>query len=217
MLILTGQSTNVLIERLKKMPGSEQERIKCITGHYAFGIHKYYTARPAVHITMLRDPVERVISYYYYVRRNENHHLHKTVKENNYSLRECIENKLTPELNNGQTRILAGPGWGAKFGNCSDEMLEQAKENLENHFSVVGIAEKFDEFLRVLGHELGWDVTAYKNLNVSGDRMQKEDFDDEDLAVIMKYNRLDIELHRFARTLFERQSARMSQPGKGIK
>lgn len=209
MLINSGRSTKALIEDLKKMPVHEQEKIKCITGHYAFGVHEYYTARPAVHVTILRDPVERVISYYFFVLRNENHYLHKTVKENNYSLRDCIENKLTPELNNGQARILAGVGRGTKFGNCGRDMLEQAKENLENHFSVVGIAERFDEFLRVLGHELGWDVTVYKNLNVTGNRMKKEDLDGESLAVITEYNRLDIELYRYAGRLFERQSAKV--------
>lgn len=206
--------TRELIEFLKKMPAHEQEKIKCITGHYSFGIHEYYTARPAVHITILRDPVERLISYYSYVLRNENHYLHKTVKENNYSLRECIKNKLTVELDNGQTRILAGVGRGSKFGNCTGEMLEQAKKNLESHFSVVGLAEKFDEFLLVLGHELGWDITSYKHLNVTGNRLKVEDLDGESLEVITKYNRLDMELYRYAAGLFKQQFAKATNREK---
>jgi hypothetical protein len=76
LIIFYEGGTQVLIDRLKKMPGKEQKKIKCIAGHFAFGIHRFYTARPCTYITLLRDPVERVISHYYYVLRRNDHYLH---------------------------------------------------------------------------------------------------------------------------------------------
>lgn len=205
LIIFYEQGTKVLIDRLKGMSEKEQKKIRCVAGHFAFGIHKYYTARPATYITLLRDPIERVISHYYFVLRNENHYLHRTVKEKNYTLKEYIENKLTIELNNGQTRIVAGIGWGAEFGKCPPSMLEQAKENLKNHFNAVGVSERFDDFLQLLNHKFGWKPPAYEKQNVSDNRLKKQDIDNETLAVIEKYNRLDMELYRCASHLFSGQ------------
>ncbi|WP_051428308.1 sulfotransferase family 2 domain-containing protein [Bacillus sp. J33] len=41
--------------------------IRCIQGHDYFGIHKQIN-KPFKYVTLLRDPVERVISNYYYSR-----------------------------------------------------------------------------------------------------------------------------------------------------
>ncbi len=202
LIIFYNEGTEVLIEKLKGMPQKEQEKIKCIAGHFAFGIHNYYTARPFTYITLLRNPIERVISHYYYVLRKKDHYLHKTVLEKNLNLEEYVESKLSVELNNGQTRILAGIDWGAEFGKCPPAMLEQAKKNLQKHFTAVGISEKFSDFLQLLHDKLGWVIPKYKSKNISKNRLKIEDIDKGTLAVIEKYNRLDLELYRYGNTLF---------------
>jgi hypothetical protein len=203
LIIFYGEGTQVLIDRLKKMPGKKQKKIKCIAGHFAFGIHRFYTARPVTYITMLRDPVERVISHYYYVLRRNDHYLHQIVKEKHYTLREYVENKLTGEVNNGQTRLLAGIGWGAEFGKCPPAMLDQARENLEKYFTAVGISERFDEFIRLVSRKLDWEVPPYRKKNVSGNRLKLNDIDGETLGIIEHYNRLDLELYRYTASQLE--------------
>lgn len=201
LIIFYQQGTQELIRRLKEMPLREQKKIKCIAGHFAFGIHHFYTARPVTYITLLRDPVERVISHYYYVLRRTDHYLHNTVHEKKYSLKEYLENKLSVELNNGQTRILAGIGWGAQFGQCTPAMLDQAKENLHNYFSVVGISEQFTQFIGKVNLKLGWKIPPFQKQNVSENRLKQEDIDGETLEIIKHYNRLDLELYRYACSL----------------
>jgi hypothetical protein len=202
-IIFYEHGTQVLIDLLKGMSQKEQGKIKCIAGHFAFGIHRYYTAGPAAYITLLRDPIERVISHYYYVLRREDHYLHQTAVGEKLTLKEYMENQLSIELNNGQTRVLAGIGWGAPYGKCPDSMLEQAKANLKNHFAAIGISEQFDEFLQLLNHKLGWVIPEYKSKNVSENRLKIENIDKKTLAVIEKYNRLDIELYRYVGDFFK--------------
>ena len=199
------QQTPVLIDRLKEMSKDEQKQIKCFSGHYYFGVHRYYTARPATYITILRDPIERVISHYYQVRRWKTHALYQVVTENNLTLKEYVGNKLSCELNNGQTRILAGLEWHVPFGKCTQEILDKAKENLEKHFSAVGLTERFDEFLRLLHHKLGWDSILQKKQNVGENRLKGEDIDRNTIAVIEKYNQRDLELYKYAQILFKKQ------------
>lgn len=203
LILFYDHNNDEITEQLKRM--NREKKIKCISGHFYFGIHRYYTSRPTTYITILRDPIERIISHYYQVRRWKPHHLYRQVTEGNITLKEYVENKTTCELNNGQVRVLVGLDMNPPFGQCTGEMLAQAKENLKKHFAVVGISERFDEFLQLLGHKFGWEIPPYKNLNVSDNRKKRDDIDRETLAVIEKYNQLDMELYRFARDLFEEQ------------
>ena len=168
------QGTPALIELLKGMSKKEQKKIKCISGHFYFGVHKYFYVRPATYITILRDPIERIISHYYQVRRWEPHYLYKEVTKNNLTLKKYISNKLSCELNNGQTRILAGLDWHVPFGECTRELLDKAKKNLEKYFVAVGLTEKFNEFLQLLNLKLGWKTYIKKIQNVGQNKFKKE-------------------------------------------
>jgi hypothetical protein len=195
LLIFYERGTEALIECLQAMSRRKQKKIRCIAGHFAFGIHRYLTARPAVYITLLRDPIERVVSHYYHTLRHQEHYLHQQVTEKNYSLKEYVRRGLSKELNNGQTRILAGIGWGVEYGRCTRAMLEQAKENIEKHFAAVGISERFDVFLQHLAESFNWKIPVYEKRNMGAGRMDKGEVDHETLEVIKEYNQLDIELY----------------------
>ncbi|NEO03330.1 MAG: sulfotransferase family protein, partial [Moorea sp. SIO3I7] len=58
------ESRNELI----RMSEVQKSKIKVIRGHMEFGWHEFI-AQPCTYITMLRDPVERVISFYFYILR----------------------------------------------------------------------------------------------------------------------------------------------------
>ncbi len=196
--------TTALIDRLKAMSKREQRMVKCIAGHFAYGIHKFYQARPCSYITVLREPIDRVVSHYFYVLRRTDHYLHKEVTEKGISLKQYVESGLSTELDNGQTRILAGIGQGAPFGKSSEAMLEKAREHL-NHCEVVGITEEFEGFLELLGHKMGWKISGIADKNVTKDRVKLHNLDEDTLNVIKHYNRFDQELYQHACTLFKDQ------------
>ena len=201
-LIFHGNSTRALISQLQGMPDYRKERIRCIAGHFAFGIHQFLPQR-AQYITLLREPVDRVVSHYYFARRTERHYLHK--QAGSISLKDYVEKLENLEMDNGQTRILAGIGHGARFGHCTQQMLDTAKENLQKHFAAAGVSERFDDFLRLVENRLGWDILHYKIKNAGHDRPQVQDVDAETRAAIIEHNRLDIELYRYVVKLFELQ------------
>ena len=196
--------TTALIDRLKSMSKREQRMVKCIAGHFAYGIHKFYQARPCSYITVLREPLDRVVSHYYYVLRRTDHYMHKEVTEKGISLKQYVEGGLSTELDNGQTRILAGIGQGAPFGKSTEAMLEKAREHLDR-FDLVGITEEFDGFLELLGRKMGWKISRIADKNVTQNRTQINNLDKDTLDVIKHYTRFDRELYQHARFLFEAQ------------
>ena len=164
--------------------------------------------RPTVHFTILRDPVERVISAYYHVRRSTTHPLHEAVVSANISLSDFITSGIAQaEIENGQTRILSGiegVDWVTGSGPISLGTLETAKRNLKNQFTVFGLAERFDESMLLLANSLGWSSNriVYQKRNVGSNRPSNKSLPRDLTALIEQYNELDIQLYEFAKNNF---------------
>ncbi len=170
-----------------------------------FGLHKDVPYQ-ASYITILRDPIERVISYYHHVIRNPTHYLYEVVKDK-LDLAAFADSQLTAEIDNGQTRLLAGPDfmWTIPYGECTQTMLEKAKQNLRENFSVVGIADQFDQTLILLKLKFGWDDLFYTRANVTEGRPKKKNIPVSAKTIIKQDNHLDIQLYQYGQELLNEQ------------
>jgi len=199
---LDSKRTLEAMADFKAMDDEEKKELKVVCGHMWFGLHEAIPG-PSTYITLLRDPVDRVISHYYYVRRMPGHYLYQKVTQEKLSLQEYVEKKLSTELNNGQTRLLSGQ-WDEKkypFGSIPRSLLEQAKNNLQQFFLLVGIQEEFETTIKLAGKLLGWQSKAFKE-NVNPKRPSLDAISAETRQVIEYYNSLDIELYNYAREIF---------------
>ncbi|MGE7760009.1 sulfotransferase family 2 domain-containing protein [Peribacillus sp. NPDC097895] len=162
----------------------EKRNIKAITGHYFYGIHQEFS-RPFNYFTMLRDPVDRVISSYYFLRDYPGYEMVKDM-----TLEEFVVKG--PEAPNLQTLMVCG----------SQEIpdIEIAKENLKT-FSVVGVTELFNETLFCLKKEYAWGDIHYTRKNITKNRLAKDEVPSDLINLIKKYNALDIELYDLAKQL----------------
>src|SRR3989344_7343125 len=57
------QGTKHSFEYFFALPQGERDKIKLLRGHMRFGLHAYFS-HPCDYITIVRDPVERVLSEY---------------------------------------------------------------------------------------------------------------------------------------------------------
>jgi len=171
------------------LPLLRRPDLRAVIGHFWFGLHEH-VARPAVYVTALRDPVERVLSLYYYTR------LHDSI-----SLDEFIADPPFREVDNDQTRRIAGAD--PEIGECTPAMLDAAKENLRR-FAVAGTIERLDEMLPLLRRRLGWQRPAdCCPRNVNPDRPAASALPPATIAAIRKRNELDFELWRYASQLMD--------------
>ena len=189
------------VDKLKKLPEDQREKIRVLRGHLPFGVHTFLP-QTSHYFTILRDPIERTISHYYFVLKTTRHYLHDRVTSQNMTLKDYVSNGIDTELDNGQTRVISGVGHTVGFGQCSTEMLETAKKHL-SEMLVVGLSERFDETVILLKRNFGWKLPFYIKANVTENRPRREDISKDTLAAIERCNELDFELYRYAQELFE--------------
>jgi hypothetical protein len=191
-------------QHLLRWPQERLAHIKVFKGHMPFGLHKWLS-QPATYITVLRDPIDRAISQYYFHlthRLQPGHRLAKNLT--------MIEFGRTLPYKNVQTKLLSGLDHGYDFmaGECSADELELAKRNLATRFSMVGLTERFDESLALAKLQFGWRIEQYADFNVTQGRPQKDKISAAAREQIAEFNRFDVELYRYASELFDEQVQR---------
>jgi len=181
-------------ERFKRLPEARRRRLQVVRGHLFYGIHEFLP-QGATYITMLREPVARLLSSYYFALRRPLNPLHRKLKREGLGVEDCL--RLFPDRNNTQCRFIAGVKDTAI---TDDRLLDMAKENLTKSFSVVGICERFDESLILISQTFGWTIAPYENHKVAKNRPITEP---KLVDLVSEYNRLDVELYEFGTKLFE--------------
>ena len=187
-----------------EMDSAERARFRVMIGHIPYGVHEYISGSFA-YFTFLRDPIERTISHYYFLRGEPGHPLADMLKGNWPSLEKCLELEMDPMMFNAHTRLLSGVWYGPKPGKCTKEHLEMAKENLRLRFSVIGLTERFDESLILLKRAFGWRDIRYSRWNVTQGRPKKKDLPASTRTVVESANLLDMELYAYGQELFSDQ------------
>lgn len=100
-------------EDFKQLNTKEKDKIQLLMGHMYFGLHEFISS-PSTYIKMLRNPIQKVISYYYFVSSKlTTHPDYELINSQNISLKEyCTMNK--PNMCNAQTRFLAGENFSTR-------------------------------------------------------------------------------------------------------
>ncbi len=186
-------------ERLKQLPEARRRRLRMVRGHFYYGIHEYLP-QGATYITMLREPVARFLSAYYFLQRRPLHPMHRKVKSERIGVEDFI--RLTPQRQNLQCSLIAGI---KSNGKCEESTLEIAKENLVKSFSIVGLSERFEESLVLIAKTFDWQIPFYENRKVSKTRPKIES---SAVEMIKEHNQLDLELYEFGKGLFEASLAK---------
>ena len=192
------------VEKLKSFSDSQKNAIKFVSGHAGFGLHKFLH-RSYTYITVLRDPVARILSYYFFLQRKESELVKDKTLEDFVCTYKGVHNSMTCYLSGVTLDFqLRNPNLDLEHARYSQETLALAKQNLKQHFKVVGLVEKFDETCILLKKSLGWDIPFnYARKNVSAKSKSTQDIPQETINLIHQFNDLDIQLYECAKEVFE--------------
>jgi hypothetical protein len=196
------QRWQIARDELCHLPATRKEKLQVVKGHMIFGWHELLP-QPCTYITLLREPVDRVVSLYSYTMRQNGHHLRDEILARNLDIAAYTSSGITVWADNGQTRMLSGAGDSIGFGKCSDDMLRAAKRNIEESFALVGLSEQFDETLVVLKHMFDWRMPFYIRRNVTRHSPWQRELSAETRRAIEQHNALDIELYNWVSERFD--------------
>jgi hypothetical protein len=192
---------NMMLSYLKALPAERLERIRAFTGHFPFMATELVGADVAT-ITVLRDPVERTLSYL------RAHRLHQ---RDGLALEEIYEKGFwfRSFIHNHQAKLFAltvedNPRSYMDPLEVDAARLELAKANLAK-VDVVGTQEDFDDLLAALRHRFGWNIGSVPDIHVNPGR----DVPDSFRRRIAEDNAADVEFYAYAQELCaERRRAR---------
>lgn len=193
------------LDAIEALSVADRRRVRLFEAHAGFGVHERL-GQPSTYLTMLREPIDRAVSVFYFQRQ------HARIPDD-MTLDQFVLH-ADPQrvwwVDNAQVRYLAGTGGDivdVARGQCTRTMLDVAIERLEEAFAFVGIVEQFDESLVLLRRTFNWRGCYYVASNVTKRRRRTQELQSAELALLNEHNELDCELYRHAKLLLERRVA----------
>jgi len=195
------------------------------TGHVGFDYAQRFSTWPTI-FTVLREPVSRSLSAYHFFQDHSEAHYRMLATElspADYESRRCFgeharklgmrrflrdhEALARTWLSNVQTRQLAGAAC-AGLPDDDPRLIETALRHLGS-IDLVGIFERLEETLRLLGRLMNWGrIGPAQHLNMT--RRTDSDPDPACLEILRSWNGLDSHLYDVALARFEAQLAALN-------
>lgn len=200
------------LEDFTALDSSEKAAVEMMFGHTKYGIDRLYgNDTPKKYITMVREPVSRIISLFKYVNQSINLDLHKLMpEEERADLRSFVLNidKYSPyHGNNGMCKTIVGMPKDFPKGNLWDDLIVneltqcdnifiEATQRIESNFITVGVLEYFDESLILFKKLLNWKIPLfYVKKNATNKGVEK--YDSATIDLIKELNKSDIDLYNY--------------------
>ena len=180
-------------EHLAERFATRRDEIRVVTGHFPLCVSELLGG-PFTTLTVLREPVERTLSYL-------RHHRVLLQEDRDTPLVEIYEDPFRYQglVHNHMVKMFALTPETMTAGALTPvdferHHLELAKERLAT-VDVVGVQERFEEFCAELERRFGWDLGPPLFAN----RTTPFEVSEEFRARIAADNALDVELYEYAR------------------
>ena len=191
------------IEGFNLMSVENRSQITALAGHIPYGVHSFL-GRECVYATMLRHPIDRLISTCTKQIVADGREL------SDVTIRDFLLPDSRPVADNMLVRRLCSYewpisdihwSWRTSFGGVTHEMFEQAKLNL-SRCAFVGIYEKYEESARQTFEVFDLPKHDVPRLNVSKYDRARLAPSAEDRQALEELNRFDTALYQLAVEMF---------------
>ena len=215
--------TGGIAEKYRQLTVEQQQSIRCVIGtHVAMDVDSIFE-RPTKFFTIVRHPVDRVISSFYH-NRTESHLIsYPFIKD--LSLEQYLDSGIGLDADNHQVRVLSGrpeldSPWdlqGRRISPAPVERLhlEMAKHNIEQRFIAAATLEQFTAMIWFLKRLYNWPLrrVLFRRRNENAGRKTTTDHGRPPLEQVSaatrqrltEMNAYDVELYEWVRERFTQQ------------
>jgi heparan sulfate 2-O-sulfotransferase HS2ST1 len=198
-------------------------------GHVSFlDFSKFGIQHKPLYINIIRKPLDRLVSYYYFLRYGDDYrpHLVRHRAGDTMTFDECVHlKKADCDPNNMWLQI---PFFCGHHAECwipgSEWALNQAKRNLVNEYFLVGVTEQLGDFVKLLELSLprifkgAVDHFAKSNRSHLRKTKSKIEPNTETVALVQQSIvwQMENELYEFALKQFQFVQKKLKTPGKNV-
>ena len=201
-------SPHLTEHEIRLMPAAQFEHYTLVAGHFSILTQAGF-CRGRYSMTLLREPIRRIVSAYTYWRLAAEHNP-VTAKAKEVSFTDFVRYFIDSPaiIQNPYTHHFAGIGRDfPRYPADASALLGAAKDNLAA-FDFIGICEEFERSAGLLCGELGWHLPVpipHENRTSSG--TERDGIDPETIEMLRDCNRLDLELYAYGVSLFHAREA----------
>lgn len=188
-----GRKPEMSIEEFKSFPESKRHSYELVKGHLANQLIDYIHPQH-LKITVLRNPVDRIASLYYYAKESPKHYLFHKINDSEMSLEDFSASNASNEIINRYTTHFSGYTLADAKTNPEDALNEAL--NTLKKYNVIGILDNFLPFTDTLRLQAGLKHKYQnKKVNVTRKRATLDEIQPSTVKKIEEINYLDIALY----------------------
>jgi Sulfotransferase family/Domain of unknown function (DUF4118) len=189
----------LLVSNLGLLPLEQRARFRVVMGHFQYGIHEFLP-QEYTYVTIVRDPVERVISHFHFLRQSQPELTSDGAVS--LSLIEMLERRKTVNLDNLMVRCFSGAAENqVPPGSIDQRVYDLAIDRLRTKFKFVGYQDRANEAYEALQKRFNWKARASLEIVNKGEQA-KANIDETTRAAIERFNSWDCRLYSEIRDLF---------------
>ena len=206
---------------IARIPADQVVKYRVFTGHYSAYLSRFLGKKLNV-FTFFRDPLERTLSLYGYIRQSKTHPINEAARTR--TLREFILDPATrSRVLNFQARCIADLGFDPReiaqgftdrdptryefqvhfddqSASVSSSAIRDAALRALNSFFFVGRTENLNEASQTLSDLMGVRFNSPGRQNVTEERISREELDAETLAAIHEATIIDREIYEMVKS-----------------
>ena len=184
--IPTIDKSKIIVDALSS---NKKKQLELIQGHLKYGVHNNFE-RSAKYFAIMREPIDRVLSTYYYIISQDNNPQNLSNAKKPMSIYNYMNSGINPFLINGQTQLISGRTCSIDDPLIkSNELLKIAKENIDKNFILILLLKKL----------LNWNSPYYSKANRTKNKPDYNKIDTEIRNFIKEHNQLDINLYNYVK------------------
>jgi hypothetical protein len=212
---LLVRPTESIRQKFAALPPPARRAVRCVIGtHVSLDVATIFD-RPTKFFTIVREPVDRVISNFFHIRSAIHLPSYPFIK--NMTLEQYLDSGVGIDVDNHQVRLLSGcreldAPWDPEGRPISTppvgrHHLDLAKRNIEERFIVAAPLEAFTALVWFLKRLYDWPLhrTFFQIRNETPDRPRTEAVPEATRNRLLELNRYDSELYAWIKTRFAEQ------------